>query len=69
MIKTNGNITTITCDKCGDWSNAHKDYYNTAFFSEGWVLNRGRKYTHLCNKCLTPKQRKALIFVAGLSLK
>lgn len=60
MITTKGDITTITCDKCKAWSNAPTKFYNDAFFAEGWALHKGRKYMHLCNKCLSPKSRKAM---------
>lgn len=63
MLKTEDNITTITCDKCGHQSTATPSTYNDVFFEEGWALNRGRKYIHLCNRCLSPKQRRAMQFV------
>jgi hypothetical protein len=63
MIKTEGEVTTITCDKCGRYSIAPKSMYNKIFFEEGWALNRGRKYEHLCNPCLPAKSRKAMAFV------
>lgn len=63
MIHTESGFTVITCDKCGSWSKAPSAHYNEWFYDEGWVLNRGRKYEHLCRECLTPKQRKAFDFV------
>ena len=60
MIETKDDITTITCDKCGHTSVASSTDYNNVFFSEGWALHKGRKYMHLCNKCLSPKSRKAM---------
>jgi hypothetical protein len=66
MIQINGQIETITCDKCG-----HQDSYGLSiagemFFELGWSLNsRAKKYKHLCRNCQTPKQRKAYDFDFG----
>lgn len=60
MINTQNNITTITCDKCGYYQEAPAKGYNEIFFASGWALNKGRKYMHLCNSCLSPKSRKAM---------
>jgi hypothetical protein len=62
-IKIENQTTTITCDKCGRSSTAPNDLYNEWFYEEGWALHRGRKYEHLCNRCLSPKARKAMAFV------
>lgn len=62
-IITINNTTKITCDKCGHHSTAPADKYNEFFYDEGWVLNKGRKYMHICRSCLTKKQRKAMDFV------
>lgn len=56
-------LTTIECDKCHTTSEAHSGHYNDVFFDEGWALHRGRKYMHLCRKCLSPKARRAMDFV------
>lgn len=63
MIKTENEIITITCDKCGRSSIASKVNYNDVFFEEGWSLHKGRKYIHLCRKCLSKKSRDAMDFV------
>jgi hypothetical protein len=63
MIKSNDKTATITCDKCGATSTALKENYNDRFFDEGWALHKGRKYEHLCRKCLRPSARKAMDFV------
>lgn len=60
MITTEGDTTTITCDKCKTTSSVPNDCYNDWFYSEGWALNRGRKYMHLCRACLPAKTRKAM---------
>ena len=60
MITTVENTTTIKCDKCEKESIASKENYNDVFWREGWALNRGRKYEHLCYDCLPPKQQKAI---------
>ena len=62
-IITEEGITKITCDKCGFNSIAPTKLYNEVFYNEGWVLNRGKKYMHLCNRCLTKKQREAMKFI------
>lgn len=59
MITTAENKTTIKCDKCQKESIASKENYNDVFWREGWALNRGRKYEHLCYDCLPKKQQKA----------
>jgi hypothetical protein len=63
MIKTEDGLTTIHCDKCFKSSSAPQDSYNDKFWDEGWALNRGRKYEHLCFDCLPPKSKKAQAFV------
>jgi len=63
MIKHNEGITTIECDKCKRKSSSPTSSYNDVFWSEGWALNKGRLYEHLCNACLPPKSRKAMAFV------
>ena len=60
MIKTENAITTIKCDKCGKESIAKESNYNDVFWREGWALNRGRKYEHLCYDCLPKKKQKAM---------
>lgn len=60
MLKSNGSNTTIKCDKCSKESIAKNTDYNDVFWREGWVLNRGRKYEHLCYDCLPKKKQKAL---------
>jgi hypothetical protein len=62
-LRTENRVTIITCDKCGMTSIAASTNYNDVFFEEGWALHRGRKYTHLCNKCLPKKSREAMEFV------
>lgn len=64
MAITHANgITTIECDKCKATSVSHTGYYNETFYEEGWALHRGRKYMHLCRKCLPKKSREAMDFV------
>lgn len=63
MIVHEGDVTTITCDKCKATSSASKSIYNEVFYTEGWALHRGRKYMHLCKDCLSPKSRRAMAFV------
>lgn len=62
-LNTIDGATTITCDKCGKTSTANSAFANDVFFDEGWALHRGRKYTHLCNRCLSAKSRRAMAFV------
>ena len=31
--------------------------YNKVFWNEGWALNKGRVYEHLCYDCLPKKKR------------
>jgi hypothetical protein len=62
LVKQNG-IVIIICDKCKDTSTASASTYNDLFYDEGWALNRGRKYEHLCYSCLPSKSRKAIAFV------
>lgn len=61
-VKKDG-VVTITCDKCKAIAVAPEDSYNTSFFLDGWILNRGRKYMHLCWGCQTKKQRAGQDFV------
>lgn len=63
MISTENDITSIICDKCGHISKASSTDYNNVFFEEGWALHKGRKYMHLCNKCLSPQSRKAMAWL------
>lgn len=63
MLKTEGEFTTITCDKCGRHKTAKNNSYNEVFYADGWWLNKGRKYEHLCNNCLPDKSRKADNFI------
>lgn len=63
MLKEENNQVTITCDKCGESKTAGKEKYNEVFWKEGFVLNGGRKYEHLCFNCLPPKKQKAMTFV------
>ncbi|OJV51632.1 MAG: hypothetical protein BGO31_00060 [Bacteroidetes bacterium 43-16] len=60
MITTGESTTTIKCDKCQKESVAPNDSYNEKFWREGWSLNKGRKYEHLCYNCLPKKQQKAI---------
>lgn len=60
MITTENGITTIKCDKCLRESTALEASYNDVFWDEGWALNKGRKYMHLCNSCLPKKSMEAM---------
>lgn len=51
MIKTVGSLQIIKCDKCGKEAIADAKNYNDVFFREGWRLNYGLKYKHLCSNC------------------
>lgn len=62
-LKNDGTTATITCDKCQTQETATSENYNDKFFANGWCLNMGRKYMHLCSSCQTPSQRKAMTFV------
>ncbi len=66
MIKTDKGITIIKCDKCGKESITKESNYNKVFWDEGWVLNLGRKYEHLCYDCLPKKKQKAFDSVKKL---
>lgn len=61
MLKTEGNTTVIKCDKCGVESIALTSNYNDVFYKEGWALNKGRKYEHLCFNCLPKKKQKIML--------
>jgi hypothetical protein len=63
MITHNETTTTIQCDKCKRESIAPTKSYNEWFYDEGWALNKGRKYKHLCRQCLPKKSRDAMDFV------
>lgn len=63
MISKSSEAVIITCDKCKSTQTAPKESYNQDFFADGWLLNRGRKYMHLCFECQTAKQRKSVEFV------
>lgn len=64
MIKTGGNTTTITCDKCQHSETSPTVIYNQEFAASCWSLNpRAKKYVHRCRFCLTAKERKAMEFV------
>lgn len=67
-IQING-LITITCDKCQSSSISTNDTYNETFLEQGWALHRGRKYMHLCRKCLPKKSREAMDWVKGKFLK
>ncbi len=56
-------IVTIKCDKCGKMKSALKINYNDVFWKDMWVLNKGRKYEHLCFDCLPAKKQKAVISI------
>ena len=60
MITQTESHTTITCDKCKTESSAPNELYNQWFWDEGWALNKGRKYKHLCRSCLPKKSRDAM---------
>jgi hypothetical protein len=63
MLRQIENTVTITCDKCGTAKSSTQENYNNDFWNAGFVLNKGRKYEHLCSNCLPPKKQKALLFV------
>ncbi len=52
MIENINMFVKITCDKCGFKQTELLPESNDKFFAAGWGLNKGRKYTHLCGKCL-----------------
>lgn len=60
MINSENGIATIKCDKCGHSSKASDVAYNDVFWKEGWALNMGRKYEHLCYNCLPKKKQKVM---------
>ena len=60
MIKHESGITTITCDKCQKQQDAPSESYNDSFYADGWALNKGRKYMHLCYNCLSARSRRAM---------
>lgn len=64
MLTTENSQVTIKCDKCGSSSTASlTEDYNKVFWEAGFVLNRGRKYEHLCFFCLPAQKQKAMTFV------
>jgi len=63
MLHKDKKAVVIECDKCHATSAALKENYNEVFFGEGWTMQKGKKYTHLCFKCKTSKAKKANIFV------
>lgn len=63
MITKSIETVVITCDKCKSSQTASEKSYNQDFFADGWLLNRGRKYMHLCFGCQTAKQRKLVDFM------
>lgn len=61
MVKTENDILTITCDKCGV-SESHPTFIaQELFFENGWALfSRAKKYKHKCRRCQTPATRRTM---------
>lgn len=60
MINKKDGLVTIKCDKCGKEATGSESTYNDVFWAYNWVLNRGRKYEHLCFDCAPSKRKKQI---------
>lgn len=63
MLTQREDQVTIECDKCHTKCTVSEKNYNSVFWDLGWVLNKGRKYNHLCFGCLPKKKRDSMDFV------
>lgn len=61
--ETKDGMCTITCDKCNKSNTTREENAGEVFYNMGYVLNKGRKYMHLCFDCLPKKRKQANEFV------
>lgn len=61
MVKTENDILTITCDKCGTFESHPAFIAQNLFFANGWAFNSSaKKYVHTCKRCQTPATRRSM---------